>query len=216
MSQLKGRGLNLVGQVFNRLTVIRQNGQDKFGQKLWLCVCSCKREKQCNVRGNALRRKTVQSCGCLSIEVARVLHTTHGMSKTGLFTVWHMMIQRCFNEKHRHFASYGGRGITVCERWRNSFENFFADMGERPTGLTLDRINNDGNYEPGNCRWANRLSQANNRRNNHLVTHNGVTQTISQWARIKKMNKVTLKDRLKLGWTVDAALNTPVRCFAKR
>lgn len=135
--------------------------------------------------------------------------TTHGMSRTPTYITWGFMIQRCNNQRHKDYHSYGGRGISVCERWK-TFENFYADMGLRPNGLTLDRINNDGNYEPGNCRWATPMQQQNNMRRNHTLSLHGETKTLSQWERSTGIKKGTILARLKYGWTAEDALTKPV------
>jgi hypothetical protein len=134
---------------------------------------------------------------------------THGMSATSEYKIWLGMFRRCYNTKDSNYPNYGGRGIRVCERW-SSFSNFWADMDKRQAGKTLDRINNDGNYEPGNCRWATREQQANNMQTNHRITWNGETLTVAQWERRRGMKQHTLLQRLKAGWSVKQAFLTPV------
>lgn len=123
----------------------------------------------------------------------------HGKYGTPIYWLWSRMISRCGNPKYKDYPNYGGRGIRVCERWKD-FASFYADMGEKPPGMSIDRIENDGHYEPGNCRWATPIEQSNNRRSNHRVTINGVTQTISQWARQYNLHRHTLYGRIKYGW----------------
>jgi hypothetical protein len=141
---------------------------------------------------------------------------THGHSKsnggrpTPTYESWVAMHTRCTNPKHPKFRLYGGRGITVCERWA-SFEAFLADMGERPKGTTLDRIDNDRGYERGNCRWATDSEQNSHRSNNHLVKFTGVTCTLAEWARRTGLLKSTIRMRLASGWDVERALTTPAR-----
>ena len=162
---------DIAGQQFGRLTVlsldsIRQRPLKRRGT-LWLCQCTC--GAKCIVRGTHLQSGNSQSCGCMKRELARELastqNTTHGHARGSIsptYSVWIGMRKRCQNKATNGYLRYGGRGISVCERW-HKFENFLADMGERPPGRTLDRINNDGNYEPGNCRWATLEEQNLNR-----------------------------------------------------
>lgn len=126
------------------------------------------------------------------------------------YEIWQAMKKRCSYKKSKHYKNYGGRGIRVCKRWLNSFENFYADMGSRPSSkYSIDRINNDGDYKPSNCRWATRKEQCNNTRQNHIITYNGVTLTMTQWARKIGLTRNVLKRRLALNWSVERSLNTP-------
>lgn len=179
--------LNLAGERFGRLTVIARAGShvQRGGrtQPLWRCRCDCGGEVA--IKGASLRKGKTQSCGCLRSESAQVTHTTHGHNRPGKTTreyiTWASMKARCADPTNPH---YGRRGITVCKKWRDSFERFLKDMGPRPMGYSLDRINNNGNYEPANCRWANRKTQNRNKTNNRLVTHDGVMRTLPEWAEI--------------------------------
>lgn len=153
--------IDLTGQRFGRWTVLSRAEDYRRGIPQWSCRCDC--GKAGVVRANILKAGESKSCGCLNREMKR--NYSHGLSQTRTYEAWKHMIQRCTNPHAKHFSYYGGRGITVCERWLSSFENFLADMGERPPGLTLDRYpDNDGNYEPDNCRWATWTQQAANRR----------------------------------------------------
>jgi hypothetical protein len=140
--------------------------------------------------------------------------TTHGKSylngqKSPTYRVWIGMKARCFNPTTSHYEYYGGRGIRVCERWL-SFENFLTDMGERPHGKMIDRYpNNDGNYEPGNCRWATRSENCRNKSDNRLITHQGQTKTMAEWVEITGLPRTTIKDRLAAGWDATRTLETP-------
>lgn len=147
---------DITGQRFGRLVVIGYAGHGR-----WLCACDCGR--QARPIKYHLRNGDTRSCGCLYRESIGNRTRTHGLGHTRLNWVWSAMIQRCTNPNNKRWESYGGRGITVCARWR-SFENFLADMGKRPRGLTLERLNNDKGYEPANCAWRSHTNQANNRR----------------------------------------------------
>lgn len=141
---------------------------------------------------------------------AAAANRTHGITHRPTWNTWTGMIQRCHREWHQAWKNYGGRGIKVCERWR-VFANFYADMGERPDGMTLDRIDNNGDYEPGNCRWATAREQANNRVDCHLLTYQGRTMNVAQWAVAVGIPHRTLRGRLRRGWSIERMLETPVR-----
>lgn len=143
---------------------------------------------------------------------------SHNASRRGRWTqefrAWRQMRSRCYDSNMNGYENYGGRGISVCDRWIDSFENFLADMGRKPSPKhSLDRINNDGNYEPSNCRWASKLEQDNNRRTNRFLELNGKRMTLAQWARSLNINVVSLSSRLRKGWSVEKALTTPIRVF---
>lgn len=163
------------GERFGRLRVTLYVGIGKNGEAIWLCECECGGRSE--VRGSSLRNANTRSCGCLRRETAREMFTVHGQCGSAVYVAWMNMVQRCKNPNHPQYADYGGRGITVCKSWEQ-FENFYADMGDRPQGLTLDRINNDKGYERSNCRWADRKTQANNRRkpkkSHHMINNAGM------------------------------------------
>lgn len=166
---------NFVGKRFGRLTVFSAGGRDKYGARIYVCKCDCGTELQ--VVRQSLKSGNTKSCGCLKQELARVISRTHGYAslKTKTYNAWLNMRSRCSNESGPGWKNYGGRGITYCSAWED-FANFLHDMGESPIGLSLDRIDNDGNYEKDNCRWATRLEQVHNRRktsicpNGHIYT----------------------------------------------
>jgi hypothetical protein len=158
----RSKRLDLTGQRYGRFTVLSFAGIDKHSSTTWQCQCDCGAIR--TVVGSKLRSGRAKSCGCLSVESFGNRNRTHGLSKLPEYTIWKLMRGRCNNPNGLHFADYGGRGIKVCERWTN-FENFYADMGSRPSKLhSIDRINNNGCYEPSNCQWATQVQQTNNRR----------------------------------------------------
>lgn len=202
--------INLIGERFGRLVVQTSVGKNPNGRYLWLCLCDC--GNFWTVLGHNLKNGHTKSCGCLSAELASVRNRTHGQNRRGLttrtYSVWRGMMQRCYYKKHKGYKYWGGRGIKVCERW-HKFENFFADVGDIPEGLTLDRKDNEGDYEPGNWRFATVQEQSNNRRSNHWLTQKDVTKNITQWAKELGINPKTLGNRVYNGWSEERALSTP-------
>ena len=159
---------------YGRLTVLERRVRN--GRAAWLCRCDCGTVKEILAQG--IKNGTTKACGCLHQTPSR---RSHGMSSTRTYTVWLGIVKRCTNRNEPAYPQYGGRGILVCRRWRR-FVNFLADMGEAPLGLTLERTDNDGNYEPGNCRWASRGEQARNTRRTIRVTFAGETLCVKDWA----------------------------------
>jgi len=159
------KALKLEGQKFGRLTVIKAVGKNKRNNICWLCECDC--GNTVKVAGGHLRSGHTNSCGCLIKETTKDINFKHGKTGTKNFHIWAGMRDRCNNPNNPAYKNYGGRGIKICQRW-NEFKNFLADMGKKPKGLTLDRIDNDGNYEPKNCRWTTRKEQNRNSRQTKL------------------------------------------------
>lgn len=191
------------GQKFGRLNVLAFLERRRVGtqsKRFYLCLCDCGREVV--VASGAFTSGNTRSCGCLLSDTI----TKHGQSSTALYAVWHAMLTRCRKATDVAYPLYGGRGISVCERWRGSFEAFAKDMGERPNGATLDRIDVNGNYEPSNCRWATPKQQARNRRHHRQVTWRGKTQPMAAWAEEVGISKRCLEHRLNAGWAIDDAL----------
>jgi len=206
---LPANAIDLSGQTFGRLTVIRPSRRVKYSSgyaTYWSCNCACGGSNE--VSGCHLRSGKIASCGCAKRSSASERATTHGKSKTAEYGVWRKMRGRCESPSDARHSYYGARGINVCERWK-SFEAFLADMGERPSPLhSLDRINVDGNYEPGNCRWATRKEQNRNTRRNVFITFQGEKRIVSEWAEKLGINYQTLCTRLfELRWPVAIALS---------
>lgn len=184
-----GKLIDLTGRIFGELKVVSRQGTSRYGQAQWLCQCSC--GNQITVLGDNLRRGHTRSCGCLKFIVCR----THGKARTSIFGCWDAMIQRCINVSNKHYHNYGGRGITVCDRWLK-FENFYADMGDRPKGMSLERIDNNKGYSPENCKWATQKEQMRNTRQNRILKYRGREQCLTAWAEELGINPSTLNDRL--------------------
>lgn len=151
-----------------------------------------------------------RSCGCLLRDWCSETKTTHGMGNSPEYRIWGLIKDRCLNSRGDAYRHYGGRGIGICERWRDSFEAFYADMGPRPSPKhEVDRIDNDGHYEPSNCRWALKIVQANNKRNNVRLELDGETLTLPEWARRMNVSQATIRKRLLRGWDTRRAILTP-------
>ena len=193
----------LLGKSFGRLLVKARLPNTRRGGTVWACVCACGKNHQ--VIGRDLVNGHTKSCGCWCAETRKTVHVTHGKSGTRAHGSWSYMIQRCTNSNNGNWHRYGGRGITVCKRWR-SFENFLADMGERPLGLSLDRKDNNGHYTPDNCRWATRKQQSENSSHPKMLTHDGKTKNMKAWAKELGLAPSTLCMRLHKGWSLARAL----------
>lgn len=194
--------INHTGTRFGKLTVISLAATKP---RKWLCRCDCGREAI--VFPENLQSGKSRTCGCAqAVDSRRFIGSRKFATPT--YASWKAMLNRCERPTHKKFQHYGGRGISVCEQW-HSFDSFYADMGPRPAGTTLDRINNSGNYEPGNCAWESRFHQQRNRRNNRMVTIDGRTQCLMDWATENGLRVTTIYDRLKRGWPMQRAIQTP-------
>ena len=210
------RLFDLTGMRFNRWSVVRRVENSKAGQTRWLCKCDCGTGGV--VQAAALKTGHSKSCGCLIVETTIKRSTKHGHATNGIsntYKTWAGMMSRCSDANNDRFFDYGGRGISVHARW-HKFEGFLADMGEKPKGSSIDRINVNGNYEPGNCRWATHTQQARNKRNNRLVTALGQTMCVADWAERTGLRSNTIIDRLKAGWSDHDAVTKPVDIIGNR
>lgn len=212
-----------IGERFGRLLIVGEGGwaTNRSGVRTRLVAvrCDCGTEKI--MKPGPLRPGIVVSCGCKARENAKALGATanlkHGDCKVGKrapeYGVYRTMLSRCYNPNVERYPIYGGRGITVCERWRGEggYTNFRADMGPRPHGHSIERQNSDGNYEPGNCRWATASEQSNNTSRNRVLTMHGKTQNLCEWAREIGIRPITIHQRLKAGWPIEIALTKPLR-----
>jgi hypothetical protein len=200
----------LIGERFGRLTVLLRGANDAKSRRRYLCRCECGNHAL-TVATNLQNRNT-KSCGCL-----RHTNAIHGMWESPIYKIWTQMIQRCHNPNNVKFYNYGGRGISVCDRWITSFSDFFADVGERPSKHhSLERFDNDKGYFPGNVAWALRHDQDRNKRNNHWIEIDGVRMVLSDWARLKDINGTTILNRILRGMTERDAVMTPARMIGRR
>jgi hypothetical protein len=194
--------IDRTGQQYGRLTVLNRGKLDSK-DTYWLCKCSCGSEKEYSSR--SLRDGT-KSCGCQTKEITRSRSIKHGLYKSSTYHSWSGMKSRCNNPNNQDYAIYGGRGIKLEPSWL-SFEKFLEDMGTCPVGYSIDRIDNNGDYTPSNCRWVNAKTQANNRNSNILITYNGVTHNIESWAKLLDINYHTLYNRLTtMKWSIERTL----------
>jgi hypothetical protein len=196
---------DITGQRFGRLVAVRLSFRKNYVAH-WLCKCDCGNETTA-ILGDLSMGKT-KSCGCLHHFVCKTKSVTHGMSRTRLNIIWRNMKTRCENKNDKFYHRYGARGICVCYDW-HSFQSFmkWATSSGYEKNLTIDRINNDGNYEPNNCRWATWIEQANNMSRNHFLTFNGETMTLMEWHRRTGINYSTIRSRVGKGWSTERVLS---------
>lgn len=192
-----------VGDTFGRYRVLAKAESDAKHNARWLCRCECGVERV--VMQQSLTAGRSKSCGCLHREIVANANRTHDGTDTPEYQTWCRMLSRCRNTRDKRFSDYGGRGISVCERWL-CFEAFRDDMGPRPHRKSLDRIDCNGNYEPHNCRWATASEQQRNRRTTRMIEFNGERHDVTTWAEKLGIPVGTLNARLRRGWTVERAL----------
>lgn len=195
---------DLTGMRFGRLEVLRESTL-KGKHKMWLCLCECGNTTE--VLGLNLKRGNTKSCGCLRKELGREIgkRSTHGLSGTRLFEIWHGMKQRCHNKNSANYKHYGARGIKVCDEWKSDFKAFYewAMANGYSDELSIDRIDVNKGYQPNNCRWVNNKTQCNNKRSNRLISFDGETMTVTQWAERYGVPVETLRSRLRRSKTIE-------------
>jgi len=200
---------DLTGQKFGRLTVIAKSKTEN-GRSAWLCNCDCGRQSK--VQSFDLINGKTKSCGCLQGKRSHGLSRGDNGKHMPLYKVWVQMRQRCLNANNVNFKNYGGRGIKIYKEWE-SYKNFYdwAITSGYEKGLTIERINNDGNYDPANCTWIPQSKQPDNLRSNRYITFNGANWTLRKWGRITGINARTIGCRIDRGWSTERALTQPVR-----
>ena len=199
---------DLTNKKFNRLTVL-ERAENQNNKIMWKCRCDC--GNIVNVFSSNLLCNRTKSCGCLKDEKLIQRSTKHNQRHTKLYEIWKSMKQRCLNPNNRGYKNYGGRGITICDEWIHDFQSFYewSKKNGYNSNLSIDRIDNNGNYCPENCRWTDRHTQCNNTRVNHYINYNNETKTLADWVKTTKLSYSCVFTRLKKGWSIDKALNTP-------
>lgn len=192
------------GLQFERLTIVEFSHRGPRRESFWICLCNCGRTHV--AAWASLKSKNTKSCGCLHAENARLVRKTHGMSQARVYKIWKAMIKRCENPNQEKWHRYGGRGITVDPRWRASFEQFFADMGHPPDGMSIERKDNDKGYSVDNCVWATAKEQARNKSNVCMVEAFGERRTISEWSALRGVGVNTISRRLNAGISPERAV----------
>ncbi len=201
---------DLTGKRFGRL-VVQYRAPNIKRKTMWHCICDCGAEK--DVEASSLKCGDTKSCGCYHNENQGNLARTHGLSKHPLYRIFRKMVERCENQNCKSYKDYGGRGIKICDEWRTDFFAFYAwaNANGYEAGLSIERINNDGNYEPSNCRWATKIEQNNNRRTSRFIEYSGMICTLSEWSRITNIPAWKISDRIdRLKWSIADALTTPI------
>lgn len=211
------KSFDLTGQTFSRLTVVEYSHKNKYGHIIWKCLCVCGSFSL--VATYSLRGNKIKSCGCLrfeNIKLGAKKNVTHGDTVKGKstveYTAWVAIKARCYNKKNKHYGYYGGRGITLFDGWKNSFPDFLKHVGRRPSpDHSLDRHpDRNGNYEPGNVRWATKKEQANNKSNNRIIEANGITKNITEWAEFYGMARHTLHSKLNRGHSFESIVKSHI------
>lgn len=193
---------DIVGKQFRYLKVIKCVGKGKWNKLLYLCMCVLCGSSKVAKRGDLVtnsKRHQVKSCGCL-------WKKSNGMSRSRTYSCWAKMISRCVNSNHPSFHNYGGRGIKVCKKW-TSFKEFYKDMGDVPVGKSIERVDNNGSYNPENCKWATVREQSLNRRTNRILCYGGKRRSLSEWSEKLKIPRTTIHNRLMRGWSINDALS---------
>ena len=221
----KSNAIDLCGQRFGRLVVQKRVESDKKEKAKWLCVCDCGNEKE--TYSSYLKTGDTKSCGCLEKEAKKTNTFKHGLTANRkqhpLYRKWASIKERCTNPNYKFWNRYGGRGISMCEEWINDPQAFYAFMGDKPfPDAEVDRIDNNGNYEPSNVRWATRKENCRNTSDRKEYLYDGVLRSIPEWAEEWSMTIASIRARIRRGWTKEAILNTPIlkkgekRCATER
>ena len=200
------------GTRFGRWTALDQTEMRDYPSRrnvpFQLCRCDCGKIEF--IQSGKLRSGWSKSCGCLKADVTAERNMTHGYAKTRVYGIWGQLIGRCTNPENKAYADYGARGITVCQRWIDSFENFLEDMGDPPDDLTIDRLDNNAGYCKENCAWRTMTDQARNRRSTVRVTHDGISLTLAEWSERLGISYAMLKGRYEHKWSIQKMLTTPI------
>jgi hypothetical protein len=210
--------INESGKRYGRLVVLNYTHSNKDKKACWDCKCDCGNIH--NATGKSLRSGKCKSCGCLADETRGDAIATHGYCRGGKraeYHVWRSMKERCSNPNNKQYSRYGGRGIKICKRWFNSFAFFIKDMGDKPSpGMTIERINNNGGYNPKNCKWATWSEQQNNKSTTRFLVLNGRKETIKQWSEITRIPYQAIVTRLYRGWSEERTLTQKLQTNVKR